>query len=597
VEFVGSVGGSISAVVVSNTTAYIGKGAALVVLDVSDPLEPVQLSRLLLPNLIKHIQVVDDLVYTTNGHSGLHIIDVQDPSDPVLLGSYDTPGAAVEVLVLDGRAYIADGNDGMQILDVSNPAAPQLLGTYDTDSFAENVLWVDPVIYLGYGYHGLHILDVENPSTPLLLGHYPDMTAEEIQVDGGFAYLVGRDFGIGIFDVRDPINPTLVNTYRGSVESASGLRVRDGLAYVITHGTLVTIDVSEPTNISELDSLYVSISADLSLSGNLVYVAGYRGTLHIINISKPTDIKHTGQYSTLGIVSTLEVADNIAYVGGDGQGLHVLDISDPTKPSYLTNADSSKYVYDLAIKDEYLYLASGSLGMQIFDVSTPISPTLVGGFTRGVTSIELHDDLAYVYSGGEMLILDISDPVSPTLRSSYPGVFEITIAEGRAYGTEYTGFQIIDVSNPDDPQMLGRYETSDNLPGKYRDIAVVGDFVYLTDGSNDKLQIVDVSDPTAPVLWDTYDSFDGYVHIWGDYAFISSGSGLRRMNIFDVSDPSILKPRSAYSLPYGYYDLQIVNDLIYVADSFGGLQILRLNPNRFPPDLYLMLAAWDSTVK
>jgi hypothetical protein len=248
---------------------------------------------------------------------------------------------------------------------------------------------------------------------------------------------------------------------------------------------------------------------------------------------------------------------------------------------------------DLALKDEFVYLANGNLGLQIFDASVSISPTLVGSCPGAAYGIELYDDLAYVDGGNALQIMDISNPVSPTLRSSYPGVHDTIIAGSLAYGLDYTGFQIIDVSNPDAPQSLGRYTLTDIFPGTPSDLAVLGDWVYLTVEPDTGLQIVDVSDPTAPALQNTYPIYAGHVQIGGDYAFSASGIGLTRMHILDTSDPSTPKPRGAYTLPGSFKDLKVLNDLVFVADGGGGLQILRIHPSRFPPDLFLPLVARD----
>ena len=69
VEFVSSIGGSVRAVAISDTIAYVGAGAALVTLDVSNPFQPAQLSRLPLP----------DLVGRNAGHQGSWTRDSQRP--------------------------------------------------------------------------------------------------------------------------------------------------------------------------------------------------------------------------------------------------------------------------------------------------------------------------------------------------------------------------------------------------------------------------------------------------------------------------------------------------------------------------------------
>jgi hypothetical protein len=592
IEFVGSVGGTIGAIAVSNTTAYVGEGAALVIVDVANPLQPSQKSRLPLPDRVEKIQVVNNLVYVANTYSGLQIVDVQDPTIPILLGSFDTPGVAVDVLVADQHAYIADGYEGLHIVDVSDPTTPQYLGTYETGAFVSIIQLVNPdVAYLGDPSSGLFIIDVKDPNAPVLLNHTYEMSATDMQVIGDLAYLVGRDvLGLGIFDVSDPVKPLRIGNYEREIESAQHIWVEGGLAYIATYGTLHIIDVAVPSAPEELDGITVGASpSDLFASDGYVYMAISKGMVEIINAGDPANLVPEGQYATLGFADAVELANGIAYVADGNQGLQIIDVATPTHPIRVGRARNSRVAYDLAIKNGFAHVAAGNLGLQTFDVSAPYSPTLVASYHVGAYDIQLQDNLAYVGGYGEVQIFDVSNPYSLTLRGTYPGGWGTRIVGDVAYGLDHTGFQIVDVSNPDAPYFLGRYTIPDIFFGQPRAIAVLRNIAYLIIEPDGGLQIIDVSDPTAPVLLKTGASNFGTVHIAGDYMFAASGIGLKKMQILDVSTPVTLKPRSTYALPDLFRDIQLVNDLVYVADGGGGLQILRIHPDRFPPDLFLPL--------
>ena len=66
IEWVGSIGGSVRAVAVEGDYAYLGEGAALTVLDVSDPAQPVRVSRLALPGIVQGIHIVGDYAYVAD---------------------------------------------------------------------------------------------------------------------------------------------------------------------------------------------------------------------------------------------------------------------------------------------------------------------------------------------------------------------------------------------------------------------------------------------------------------------------------------------------------------------------------------------------
>jgi len=58
-----------------------------------------------------------------------------------------------------------------------------------------------------------------------------------------------------------------------------------------------------------------------------------------------------------------------------------------------------------------------------------------------------------------------------------------------------SGLQVIDVSNPSSPVLIGSVDT----PGFARGVTVTGDTAYVADWSNG-LQVIDVSNPSSPVL-------------------------------------------------------------------------------------------------
>jgi hypothetical protein len=122
-------------------------------------------------------------------------------------------------------------------------------------------------------------------------------------------------------------------------------------------------------------------------------------------------------------------------------------------------------------------------------------------------------------------------------------------------------------------------------------LVAMDDLVYLTMSFGRGLQIIDVSAPAAPVLKSTHAAYPGPVHFSGEFAFSGSGFGQRQLLILDPRVPTVLRPRGSYDLPDYSSDVQLVSDLLFVADAGGGLQILRIHPDRFPPDFYIPLAA------
>ncbi|MCS7250799.1 MAG: hypothetical protein NZ608_07800, partial [candidate division WOR-3 bacterium] len=63
----------------------------------------------------RDVYVYSSYCYVADGRAGLMIIDVSNPSNPIEVGYYDTPGYARDVYVYSSYCYVADGDAGLQI--------------------------------------------------------------------------------------------------------------------------------------------------------------------------------------------------------------------------------------------------------------------------------------------------------------------------------------------------------------------------------------------------------------------------------------------------------------------------------------------------
>ncbi len=147
-----------------------------------------------------------------------------------------------------------------------------------------------------------------------------------------------------------------------------------------------------------------------------------------------------------------------------------------------------------------------------FRPSTPTSspwfaPQKVSS-TSTMRAMAVQGQYAYIGAGPRLLVLDVSDPASPTLFGqseilSYL-VRDVAVVGGYAYVADGSGggLQIIHVADPAHPTQIGSYDT----PGTARRLAVAGGYAYVADGSAGGLRIIDISDPANPVWLGDYDT-------------------------------------------------------------------------------------------
>ena len=113
VELIKQMGGSAFAVSAQGSYVYLGNGPSLIVLDVSDPAQPVQIGQIVLPDIVNGVVVTGSYAYVVTEGAGLRIINVSDPAVPVETGFANIPATGEGVAVVGDYAYVAAGSAGL----------------------------------------------------------------------------------------------------------------------------------------------------------------------------------------------------------------------------------------------------------------------------------------------------------------------------------------------------------------------------------------------------------------------------------------------------------------------------------------------------
>jgi len=573
VELVGQWGGDCDAVAISGNLAYIGLGPSLVILDISEPNNPVKLGKVTLPDMVEDIAVSGSYAYVADHYAGLQIIDVSNASSPVCVGSFDGGGFAGGVAIAGSYAYVVGWSAGLQIIDVSNPAKPMHVAWYDTPSHALDVAIAGSCAYVA-GYNtGLQIIDISDPTNPSWLGACDTSgIAWDIAVSGDYAYVADFNDGLKIINVSDPCNPELaaewdIDGLSEKVEVAGNL-VYLGGQYI----GLQIIDVSDPANpvwLGEHESRGTVL--DIAVVGNYTYIGDWRG-LQIIDVYEPANPVVVGEYKSSGSNLCIAIVDNYAYLGG-WDGLKVIDVGDPAEPKLIGWVSTPNLdLLEVEIAGSYAYAACQFGGLHIIDIFEPTNPIVVGDYGGIIADdVAVADNYAYVTARSEGLhILDVSNPYSPVLVCSIESYASHVAVKGNYAYVTGDGLKVYDISNPTSPQLVGSNEA---LGGN---IFIYGDYAYLSTGYGKLLKIVNISNPSFPIAvydyptwecaWDTF--------VVDDRAYIADGNpGIQVVDISDPCDPIKL---GQYNTCYAI-DLVVRGDYIYVADNWGGLAILAIN--------------------
>ncbi len=553
-EFVGScLWSGLMQLTVEEGLAYCSCANGLLVLDVTDPDDPVFLSRVYCGGGGSgEIEVAHGHAYLADGTAGLRVIDLQDPEHPVIVGNYHEEGAITQIDVEGGLAFATNTQTGsVTILDLTQPQSPQPIHTFPASGGGGGDVFVTGTLaYIAWGEFGFAVYDVSNPTAPIKLGDYSPMSyAWKIVVADGYAYLLDHSGGgkdeeshLVVFDVGDPAQPTYVTTFDDPLFGVS-LTVEAGRAYLgdgrQASDGMVIVDVADPHHPVRLgEAPWLGVPYGIDVRGGVAHAALGHAGVAVVDVLDPAEPLPRGTYHEakvpLDCRLLCEPDGVIGYVSDYGFGLRIVDLSEPESPLPLGECELPGTPMGLIRFGEYVMVACGDAGLQVIDVTDLGEPHLVGG-VAGVC-LDVIESEGWIYAAAGEDGLRIFDPLDPAV-----------------------------------PQEIGQCQ----VPGRVHSLCVAGGHAYLGAGTGG-LQIVEVTDPGAPVLRGGYDelySLFSHVAVAGQYAFLPAGNyGLK---VFDVSDPANPILCVDHEMSGSQHDIELAGTLAYVTGGyFGGLQIV-----------------------
>jgi len=259
--------------------------------------------------------------------------------------------------------------------------------------------------------------------------------ANNVKVNGNFAYVAAGSAGLQIVDVTDRTSPRIVASL-ATPGNANDLRIAGNRVYMAAGSAgLLIIDVTNPLSPALLGSFVIPGTAwDVALSGNLAFIAAGSSGLQIVNIGDPANPAFIGSTLAipscpLGISKGVALSGNFALVAAGPGGLQVLDISDPANPQTLgcvgmPSGDARK----VQAKGNTAFVAPYPDSLQIVDFSIPESPVIAG--TTSFTLGGRLQDVAVITALGQTLtfgadvffvngvpITDVTVPSNPVSRA------------------------------------------------------------------------------------------------------------------------------------------------------------------------------------
>lgn len=412
---------------------------------------------------------------------------------------------------------------------------------------------------------------------------------QDVVVEGDLAYTIGKS-RLQILDVSNPRSSKLVGTL-GNLGSVRQLVVRDGIVYITARQDgLFVVDATnpvEPRLIKHYDT--IEFATGIALTGDVLLVACRHYGVELVDVSDPANPSHISIVRT-GEAQSVTARDHFAYVGvWAAAEVVTVDITNPWTPKIVSKSKLQGYGDGVSVSGNYLYASTGH-HLKNQPRKTPDDP----GFG----------------AGHGLEIFDLTDPAEPAWvsRIEFPRLYEIgndtwrVIADGPlVYAADtYNGIFVIDANDPESPEFLGHHQLPQGKNGRpfgfVGGLAIVDQHLLMAGGDTD-LHILDV--PAAvtylpdmgtpprigprPIqapqpryrLYHPGQQVYGVDFFADDRAVVACGEGgAHVMRLWPV-----MARLSVFQTEGFATDVAINGDLVFLAQSAGGLSICRLKPD------------------
>jgi len=219
----------------------------------------------------------------------LLIIDISDPAHPNEVSGLDLDNYSAGSIAVDGRYAYLIGYCGLRIVDVSDPAHPWLAGSYGTCS--GTVYHRDVVVREGYAFAAgsrFVAYDVSNPASPQEIGSLA-VEGSEVTLSDNLAFMAGRT--LSLIDVTNPAAPALISSvaprgYQFHDVATAGNYVFTSEGYVPgSNGALNALDFSAPDDLSE-DGLLDLRGYEMDVAGEYIFISA-PWSLYVVRFEPP----------------------------------------------------------------------------------------------------------------------------------------------------------------------------------------------------------------------------------------------------------------------------------------------------------------------
>lgn len=557
---------------IKENIAYCGTSDRVVLIDISDPRNPLFDSQWnLLTGEARDLLFYGGHLLVAAGSEGLWVMGEKN------IPLYDT---AVSLAIYGSTLYVADTQGDVKVIDMSVPSNPLFLMTVSVPGSALSLEAIDGMLFVGTDNGVLYKFNIKDPEKPVFVSSLNlSSQINALQFSGRFLY-AGTAQGAFVIDVSQPIEMrTITSLVSGNINEY----VPYGNYAFVSGNNLVSIlhdNIRTPRIVNSSAGIVAGKPA----------VEGYRVVLPLqadgVRIMDIRDIENPVLYpGYTGCNPAMAVAlkGNFAISACGSQGMKILDISDPTNPILLSTLPSGDFFYDVALSGESAFLTDGSQGLKIVDISELTTPQVTGTcapsscLPPGVSAEKILTSGEIVYLGlnnNSIAIVDVSDRTNPSLlktvtTSDVP--LDMALAGNYLYVAEGApGIEIYFVSNPNFPVKAGSLAVQNNSA---TGIYISGKTLFVADGTS--IHFADISSPSTPFIFLDYNLNALSIGGAGEFLIVPDGIGSIRIIDYALETFSYLSQGNGVSLNVNIQPWKVRSAKVVAVHTTGNYGTIR----------------------
>ncbi len=400
--------------------------------------------------------------------------------------------------------------------------------------------------------------------------------------------------------------PTELPFVTGLPGSQQHSAVVDGYAYCSTSAGLMVLDISDPTQVTQVSLLPLpGWGRGIVVGGGYAYHLVWDVGLVVIDILDPTAPRVVATRPEPVRPSGIVLSGHHAFISDMGLGLCVVDILDPSQPQLVATRPLSGELRHLDVEGEVAYVAADYSDLHILDVSTPSAPTLMTSVSLPgqVRDVVVRNGLAYLACGDYGLrVLSVINPMDPIQIAQLDMVFDLGYPRWTSslclsgnyacMGIAHNGLGLVDITNSADPKELAWHE----IRGTTTATAIQNDLAYVS-AAHGGMVVVDISTPTAPLGVDQFwllgtvtdlEIADGKIWVAGgnsppdEKSLRNHDAGLFVVDMPELSSPRVIGYCSTGLEPQ---NLALSGHNAYLSTPFGGIRIQDISDATAPVEV------------